>query len=297
MKILKAMTVVSLIAGPVLADGPGFTDDVIITNLSPDIEFVDTGANESDWEICVGGACGAGLLGVTEAFNVFWKDGTPEGLPFVVEHETSSFLLYLDSNERIGVGTSTPGTSIEIVSTSPEITLDDTSAGAGEAFFQLENNIAKLEGNIGTDIITYDVRAPASFRIDSTGTATFLNDFKLNSSRASKTAVEAVDLDQVLTRLAELPIHQWSYKTQGEVRHLGPMAEDFHTAFGLGDTPSAISVVDVAGVALAAAQELATRANRFEAENERLENELLDLERRLARLEGALPSSVDTAKQ
>ena len=59
--------------------------------------------------------------------------------------------------------------------------------------------------------------------------------------------------DNVLERLAELPMATWNYKAQSKsVRHIGPTAQDFHTAFGVGDDDKHISTVDADGVALAA---------------------------------------------
>lgn len=55
------------------------------------------------------------------------------------------------------------------------------------------------------------------------------------SSKASKTDFAPVDVRQVLAKLAHLPITTWRYKEgEGEVRHMGPMAEDFWTAFNIG---------------------------------------------------------------
>jgi 1-deoxy-D-xylulose 5-phosphate reductoisomerase len=52
-----------------------------------------------------------------------------------------------------------------------------------------------------------------------------------------------------------LPISLWSYKTQStSIRHIGPMAQDFYTTFGLGTDDRYISTVDIEGVALAAIQ-------------------------------------------
>ena len=49
--------------------------------------------------------------------------------------------------------------------------------------------------------------------------------------------------------LAELEISTWSYKTTEEdVRHMGPTAQDFHAAFGLGSSDKRITTVDPDGV-------------------------------------------------
>jgi hypothetical protein len=75
------------------------------------------------------------------------------------------------------------------------------------------------------------------------------------SDRARKRDIEPVDPDHVLARLAELPIYTWRYASQPNGgRHLGPMAQDFHAAFGLGTDDRSIGSLDADGVALAALQ-------------------------------------------
>ena len=77
------------------------------------------------------------------------------------------------------------------------------------------------------------------------------------SDRNAKTAIEPVDVQIILDAVIDLPINTWQYKTEGAaVRHMGPMAQDFSAAFGLGDDDKTISTVDPDGVALAAIQGL-----------------------------------------
>jgi hypothetical protein len=77
------------------------------------------------------------------------------------------------------------------------------------------------------------------------------------SDRNAKANVEPVDAQRVLDRVAALPISTWNYRTQESgIRHLGPMAQDFRSAFGLGENDTTIATVDAQGVALAAIQGL-----------------------------------------
>jgi len=77
------------------------------------------------------------------------------------------------------------------------------------------------------------------------------------SDRAAKTAIARVDDAAVLAKIAALPISEWSYTAQGTgIRHLGPMAQDFRAAFGLGEDDRHISTVDEEGIALAAIKAL-----------------------------------------
>lgn len=48
-----------------------------------------------------------------------------------------------------------------------------------------------------------------------------------------------------------MPIQTWNYKTRHpSVRHMGPTAQDFHAAFGLGDSELTITTTDLGGVSL-----------------------------------------------
>ncbi len=114
------------------------------------------------------------------------------------------------------------------------------------------------------------------------------------SDRDAKTNFAAVDGMDVLKRLAEMPIETWSYKAQdADIRHIGPSAQDFYAAFGVGEDERYISAVDADGVALAAvqglyqlSQEQATHIQALEAENATLRQLLDDLVARVAALEG-----------
>jgi len=127
---------------------------------------------------------------------------------------------------------------------------------------------------------------------------------------------ENVAGEDVLTRLRTIPIRSWSYRAEpDEVRHLGPTAQDFRAAFGLGTNDRSIATVDADGVALAAAQALDARTTAQSAEIDRLqgrvsslgsENEALraevarqaqalaELRARLERIEAALARSAAT---
>jgi hypothetical protein len=109
------------------------------------------------------------------------------------------------------------------------------------------------------------------------------------SSRALKLDFAAVDRAAVLETLATLPIATWSYRAEGSgVRHLGPTAEDFYTAFGLGDGGAAIGTVDADGVALAAIQTLHQIVREQQAELAAQKTRIERLEARLAALEREL---------
>lgn len=104
----------------------------------------------------------------------------------------------------------------------------------------------------------------------------------------------------MLTQLAQIPVTTWNYKAQSpSIRHMGPMAQEFYAAFGLGEDDKHISTVDADGVALVAIQGLYqvvqkqdARIETLEAENGALQERLDSLEARVAALEGQDGASV-----
>ena len=96
------------------------------------------------------------------------------------------------------------------------------------------------------------------------------------SDRHVKEAFEVVDSRAVLAAVARLPIERWSYKGEA-TRHLGPMAQDFAAAFGLGADDRHIFTLDATGVALAAIQGLHDLVRAQEARLGMLERELTAL--------------------
>ncbi|RMF28046.1 MAG: hypothetical protein D6759_16565, partial [Chloroflexi bacterium] len=97
------------------------------------------------------------------------------------------------------------------------------------------------------------------------------------SDRNAKENFEPVDPQAVLEQVAQLPISTWNYKAEDDaIRHMGPTAQDFYAAFGLGADDKHIAPLDSNGVALAAIQGLYRRVQALEAENRALREENAD---------------------
>jgi hypothetical protein len=106
------------------------------------------------------------------------------------------------------------------------------------------------------------------------------------SDRNLKDNFAAVDGQEVLARLAKVPVTSWNYKSQDpSIRHMGPMAQDLYTAFGLGEDDTHISTVDADGVALAAIQGLYAENQALKAEVAAQQQQLDEVTTRLAALE------------
>lgn len=112
-----------------------------------------------------------------------------------------------------------------------------------------------------------------------------------NSDRNSKSDIDPVDPASILDKVATLPISTWRYKDDRERnRHMGPMAQDFHAAFGLGGSETTLAGMDVRGVALAAIQGLHDRNQTLADEVDTLEKRNRALAQKLAALSQRLDS-------
>lgn len=92
-------------------------------------------------------------------------------------------------------------------------------------------------------------------RLGSTGDLVLVGTLSQGSDRCIKQDFTAVNSQTVLDKFAAMSIQTWTYTNDVRRRHLGPVAQDFHAAFGLnGEDDKHIASVDADGVALAAIQ-------------------------------------------
>jgi hypothetical protein len=105
------------------------------------------------------------------------------------------------------------------------------------------------------------------------------------SDRNAKTSIVPLDDASVLAKVSTLPISTWQYKTERGVTHVGPMAQDFYAAFGVGEDNRHISSIDEDGVALSAIKALNRRSVSLEARHAALERRVDELAAAVAKLE------------
>jgi len=127
------------------------------------------------------------------------------------------------------------------------------------------------------------------------GVGVFTNGVQLTSDRNAKENFVRVSTREVLEKVAAMPITEWNYKTGStEIRHLGPMAQDFKASFGLnGPDDRHINIVDENGVALAAIQGL---NEKLQDESKAKDAQIQELKARLEKLEQLLTSQKGAAQ-
>ena len=192
--------------------------------------------------------------------------------------------LHVQSDESVRTRTTTTGTGFAgFVS---ENSLGEWFAGVATGtnhWYLFENApasgariVVKSGGNVGIGTLAPTNRLHVAGGVSATA---FVN----TSDRNAKENFAPVSPQEILNKVAALPISTWNFKTMNDGRHMGPTAQDFHAAFGLGGGDTTITSIDPDGVALAAIQGLnekvETRSQKLEAENAELKSRLEKLER------------------
>lgn len=244
-------------------------------------------------------------------------------------------------NGLLGIGTQLPASTLHISKTdgSAQILVEETSAtidnrnmlklsNNGGVDFILENTDAgtawrtsitsggsyaiSLEGTGGSEL---KVKAsggleagPAGFKaldVRPNGNVFIAGTLTESSDKAAKENYQPVNLDEILAKVDALPITTWNYTHDPtSVRHIGPVAQDFHQSFGLGSDDKTVSPSDKIGVSLAAIKalnrklgekdlQIASLKAEFQAELSAREEAF---NQRLARLEATLSQVVASQK-
>jgi hypothetical protein len=110
------------------------------------------------------------------------------------------------------------------------------------------------------------------------------NAWSVVSDRNAKENVTPLDCREVLAKVSTLPVTTWNLKSQSaQIRHIGPMAQDFHATFSVGEDDRHISTSDADGVALAAIKGLHEIVREKDAEIQALKRRLAAIEKLLER--------------
>lgn len=229
--------------------------------------------------------------------NFFIRDVTNGSrLPFRIQPGAPSSSLCLMSDGKVGFGTWSPSAPMELETTGEDaVFVADRTDGATA---KLSAGADKVQfGSVTTHSLEFVVNDSPVATLNAGGNLTLDGALTELSDVNAKESFAAVDGEDVLARLADIPITTWNYIADDDtVRHMGPMAQDFYAAFALGPDERHIAPLDANGVALAAAQELYQIAQAQETQIAQLAQQNADLAARVAALE-ALVEALLQAQQ
>lgn len=243
-------------------------------------------------------------LGGNEA-NWFVRDVTSGSrMPLRIRPGAPTDSLHVYGDGKVGLGTGTPSASLHVKGSvgSALFQIEETSATTaarnmlkvvnnGAATIRLDNTAAGGYWGFGSTsannfFVSHSSSGILNLTLTSAGVLT-VTDLVETSDRDLKQEIEPVDGRELLERLAVLPIATWRFR-DGQARHIGPMAQDFWAGFGLGPDDRHIRPGDLAGVALAVAQQLSRSLADKEARLAAQESRLAELAAQVATLSAAL---------
>lgn len=217
-------------------------------------------------------------------------------LPIVASAQTGTMFV---NNNKVGIGIATPENQLHVVKTTsgasvmghfenngiPIVEYEDTNLGI-RWFLNpdgLGNWVITKDGTGGAELT---VGSDGSFKVGpgaltrftvlANGNATLTGTLTQGSSRSIKQGFADLDPQEVLARVADLEVLEWSYLNQG-TRHIGPMAEDFRGLFGTGDSEKSLAPSDVAGVTMVALQGLHEVVQEKDRQIEQLSRDVAEL--------------------
>ena len=192
--------------------------------------------------------------------------------------------MVLSNSGNLGIGTNSPHADVHVLGADGDAKilveeLNFTAAtrtlfqlkNKGNTKFGVRNTEAGVEwafANPGTGFrLSRQGSGVVEMEIFNNGNVTIAGSLTENSDVNAKTAITDVNPEKILSLVTELPLSQWEYKDARGETHIGPMAQDFYAAFGLGASETGISTIDTAGVALVAIQALANSDKLLREEN------------------------------
>jgi hypothetical protein len=236
--------------------------------------------------------------------NFVWADSTEADFSSSGKNQ---FLIRAGGG--VGIGTTAPATALHVRGTGDtEISVESVQGGER---WTLQSSGTNTPGKNGSFQIIDRTANASRLLIDTNGNVgigtnptnkldvagniscssnVYAHGVLLTSDRYAKTNFVILEQNAILKKVADLPLTQWNYLGDDEAtKHIGPMAQDFHAAFGLnGGDDKHISVVDESGVALAAIQGLNQKLNEKDSEIQSLKLQNENLEKRLDSLEQAV---------
>ncbi len=177
------------------------------------------------------------------------------------------------SSRRLTVGnigsSGQDGVSIDVGSSSSKLVVHNIGSSGQDGVSIIDDGSG---GRIGVDTI------PTANKITVKGGAYCDGTTWSNASDvAAKENFARVDGEELLEQIADLEITRWNYKSQPGVEHIGPTAQDFQAAFGVGANDKSISTIDPSGIALAAIKELQKQNAELRAQLEALNRKVESL--------------------
>ncbi len=194
-----------------------------------------------------------------------------------------------DSNTASGVDSTVPGGSGNQALGTYSVAAGANAVVTHNASFLWCDGHATCNSQEDRDFIVVASGGIKFYNADGNGGCVLTNPagggWACSSDRNLKEHFATLDGEQVLQRVAAMPVTRWNVKGVAGQDHIGPVAQDFYSAFGLGVDDLHIASGDLSGVALAAIQGLNAKVVARDAIISEQARELAELRARMDGLE------------
>lgn len=231
--------------------------------------------------------------------NFFVRDASNGStLPFRIYPGAPTSALTIEATTGdIGMGTTSPTTNLHVVESTVGTNTLLQLTNAGNLKLNMENSTTGGTWGLANNETGFRVSKQGSGFVEmelfDNGNMTIQGALTENSDINAKTSITEVDNKQVLDLIEAMPIHKWEYKDARGESHIGPMAQDFYAAFGLGGTELGISTIDTAGVALVAIKALSNENNSLRQQLKTQEDRLRALEDQQVKMQTVMTSLLE----
>jgi hypothetical protein len=222
----------------------------------------------------------------TNEGSFVWADGSDADFGSSAENQFCVRAyggIKMDTGTNIGINLNAQNGSLITRGYDPFTNGTHEGAGRWGVFMEPHKLVMGMPNALGKEVHIAKYNEDSSYTslvwVTQSGDLFTLGTVNPPSDRNVKDDFQAIDSHQVLQQVAALPIQTWCYNadTEGN-RHIGPVAQDFYAAFGVGVDDRHISTVDADGVALAAIQGLYQLVQELREENNELQQRLSVLE-------------------
>jgi hypothetical protein len=211
-------------------------------------------------------------------------------LPFRIRPGAPTSSIDISASGNVGIGTASPSRALHVIDTAATDNTVFEIQNDSAARIRITNSANSETWNLGhqspsgSGFVLSDVGdAVSEMLLDVAGNMTIAGTLTQGSSRAIKKDFATIDPANALAGVEKLPILTWVYNDDAtNSRHVGPMAEEFHAAFGFGADDKHIAPSDQAGLALAAIKGLAQVVEQKDQKIQELESRLQQLEQQIA---------------
>jgi hypothetical protein len=192
------------------------------------------------------------------------------------------------TSSNVGIGVNNPGARLHVAETVPIVALFESAntggtwvgigntAPSGQRWSIVSTGTGNGEGP-GRLLFFTSQDNSTKMRLEPNGNLFITGTYSPSSDRNVKTNFTSISAREILDKVTSLPISSWAFKQDAETKHIGPMAQDFYAAFGLGTDDKHIATVDADGVALAAIQGLNQKLDEKDAELQALKQTVAEL--------------------